>query len=128
MPAYSTHDEHGVLFIGRTKCGKSTLSKSGGFAVSQHEMSKAASADLKPSVSIANRADFWRLEPGQKTKPSIADEIDLTKVPKEDMKLLANPSDPDRLVWARWGGAQLATNQCTQFCINPYDKRLELNS
>ena len=48
VPAYSTHDEHGVLFIGRTKCGKSTLSKSGGFAVSQHEMFKAASADLKP--------------------------------------------------------------------------------
>ena len=125
VPAYSTHETHGVLLVGRTRAGKSTLGKASGMAISGKEIKKAGLTDVRPSVTVANRVDFWRLEPGSKAKPAIADEINLQKVSPEDLKMLSNPSDEDPLMWARWGGTQMEPNQSRQILVNPFNKELE---
>ena len=124
-PTLGTHDHHGYLHIGRSRVGKSTLSKSLGFAISGSQIKKSGRVHLTPSVMVANKLDFFRLEPGVKTKPAIADDIRLSKVPIEDLKVIANPDEEDPLVWARWGGSQFEPNQSRQIIVNPYNKEME---
>eukprot|EP00973_Karenia_brevis_P003071 421758-Karenia_brevis.AAC.1 len=113
-----THHLHGSLLVGRTKVGKSTVSKSCGMAISGHHIKQGKREDLKPSILTANRLDFFRLEPGIKEKPAIADEIRMSNVPAEDLKAFSNPGEEDALCWARWGGAQCDPNQNRSICVN----------
>ena len=122
--AIRTHEIHGILTIGRSRGGKSTCSYSSGFAISGYHIRKQGRDDLKPSVVTANRIDFFRMEPGSKEKPTIADEILLNKMSSENLKALGIPSEEDALLWARWGGTQFHPNQSRQVNINPYNKRL----
>jgi len=125
VPMLSTHNVHGILWVGKSRVGKSTCSKSSGLAVSGHQIATGHREDLIPSILCANRFDFFRLEPGTIFKPAIGDDINLRKVPPEDLKHASSPREEDALVWARWGGAQFAMNQSRQFTLNPYDKAFE---
>ena len=125
IPMLRSHHAHGTLLVGRTKVGKSTISKSNGLAISGFHIKQGGRTDLAPSLLTGNRLDFFRMEPGIKEKPCVADEIRMQNMPAEDLKLFANPGEEDALVWARWGGAQFDPSQHRGLNVNPYDKELE---
>eukprot|EP00959_Pyramimonas_sp_CCMP1952_P133227 2785301-Pyramimonas_sp.AAC.1 len=76
-PILGSHDAHGAMWIGESRVGKSTASKTIGFAISAYQIEKHLRSDLRPSVIAAKKIDFLRLEPGAMFKPAIADDAAL---------------------------------------------------
>ncbi|CAK0808270.1 unnamed protein product [Prorocentrum cordatum] len=125
VPILKSHDVHGTMWIGKTRVGKSTASKTIGFAISAYQIDKHDRVDLRPSVVTTKKVDFFRLEPGTVFKPAIADDTVLTKWAPDEIKAFLDPAEEDALLWARWGGASFAQNQSRQICINPYNEEFE---
>ena len=46
------HEEHGILWVGITQCGKSLAAKTHGFQVSKHHIDKHEKVDVVPSIMI----------------------------------------------------------------------------
>lgn len=125
IPIMTTYDLFGSLWIGRTRTGKSTITKIMMLTASAHQIKKHKRHDLKPSFSTAVNLDFFRLEPGSRFKPVCMDDIALNKMTPGDFKATINPMEDDALVWARWGGSSTDINQAVCGCINPYKKKAE---
>ncbi|CAK0895020.1 unnamed protein product [Prorocentrum cordatum] len=124
-PALRTHDVHSIMWVGKTRVGKSSASKTTCFAISAYQIDKHGRSDLKPSVVTSKRIDFFRLEPGSLFKPAIADDTVMSKWGTDDVKAFHDPAEEDALLWARWGGAQFMMNQARQSCVNAYGKDFE---
>ncbi|CAK0820171.1 unnamed protein product [Prorocentrum cordatum] len=124
-PILKSHDVHRTMWIGKTRVGKSTASKTIGFAISACQIDKNNRTDLRPSVVATKKIDFLRLEPGTAYKPAIADDAVLTKWAPDEIKAFLDPAEEDALLWARWGGASFEQNQPRQICVNPYDQEFE---
>ena len=122
IPMLETHHKHGILWVGKSRVGKSTASKAAGFALSAFHIGKHERTDLEPSVVTAKRMDFFRLEPGTVFKPAIADDIPLHKLDTDEVKAFHDVGEEDALLWARWGGASFDMGQSRQSCVNPYHK------
>ncbi|CAK0896829.1 unnamed protein product, partial [Prorocentrum cordatum] len=119
-------DVHGTMWIGKTRVGKSTASKTIGFAISAYQIEKHCRADLRPIVIAAKKIGFLRLEPGTIIKPAIADDTALAKWGPDEIKAFLDPAEEDALLWAkRWGGASFEQNQSRQICVNPYNEEFE---
>ena len=101
VPILRNHDVHGTMWIGKTRVGKSTASKTIGFAISAYQIEKHRRADLRPSVITAKKIDFLRLEPGTMFKPAIADDTVLAKWDPDEIKAFLDPAGEDALLWAR---------------------------
>ena len=86
VPILATHDTHGTLWFGLTRVGKSTASKTCGFAVSGFQIEKHARSDLRPSVVTTKKLDFLRHEPGTVFKPMVADDTIVSKWGSDDFK------------------------------------------
>ena len=125
IPTLADHDIHGTMWVGKTRVGKSTASKTTGFTISGHNIKKASRSDLAPCVITCKRIDHLRLEPGSKFKPAIADDIPVHRMDPDEIKAFGDPAEEDALLWARWGGASFEQNQNRQMCFNPYDIEFE---
>ena len=125
IPMMATHDIHSITWLGKSRTGKSTCSKTIGFAISAFQIDKHKRTDLRPSVITAKKVDFYRLEPGSKFKPAIGDDMALYKLEPDEYKAMGDPGEEDALLWARWGGASFEMNQSRQFCANPHAKQSE---
>ncbi|CAK0882404.1 unnamed protein product [Prorocentrum cordatum] len=125
LERWASHDVHGTMWIGKTRVGKSTASKTIGFAISAYQVDKRDRADLRPSIATTKKIDFLRLEPGAVFKPAIADDTALAKWPPDEIKAFLDPAEEDALLWARWGGASFEQNQSRQICVNPYNDEFE---
>ena len=124
-PMIGTHNIHSILWVGKSRAGKSTLSKSLAMAVSALHLEAAGLSDEKPACLTAKRLDFFRLEPGSKFKPAIADDAPTVKWDTDDFKAFHDPAEEDALLWARWGGSSFEQNQFRQTCVNPFNKEAE---
>ncbi|CAK0808384.1 unnamed protein product [Prorocentrum cordatum] len=124
-PILKSHGVHGATWIGKTRVGKSTASKTIGFAISACQIDKNNRTDLRPSVVTTKKVDFLRLEPGIVYKPAIADGTALAKWAPDEIKAFLDPAEEDALLWARWGGASFEQDQSRQICVNPYDREFE---
>ncbi|CAK0791735.1 unnamed protein product, partial [Prorocentrum cordatum] len=122
VPILRSHDVHGTMWIGKTRVGKSTASKTIGFVISAYQIEKHRRADLRPSGIAAKKIDFLRLEPGAIIKPAIADDTALAKWGPDEIKAFLDPAEEDAPLWARWGGASFGQNQSRQICVNPYNE------
>jgi hypothetical protein len=127
IPMCKTHDIHSVLWVGKSRAGKSTASKTMCFCISAYQIDHHARPDLSPSVVTARKIDFFRLEPGSKFKPAIADDIIMSKMGSDEAKAFGDPAEEDALLWARWGGASFEQTQHREACVNPYDVVYEKN-
>ena len=79
VPALRTHDVRAIMWVGKTRVGKSSASKATCLAISAYQIDKHGRSDLKPGVVTAKRIDFFRLEPGRIFKPAIADDAVMSK-------------------------------------------------
>ena len=87
IPSLRDHDTHGTFWLGRSRVGKSYVSKTQGFAISGHQMERLEDKeDLQPSVITFKKLDFLRLEPGRKTTPAIGDDIAVYKMEPDEIK------------------------------------------
>lgn len=111
VPILKSHDVHGTMWIGKTRVGKSTASKTIGFAISAYQIDKNSRADLRPSVVTTKKIDFLRLEPETVFKPAIADDTVLTKWAPDEIKAFLDPAGEDALLWARPQGADNARHR-----------------
>ena len=125
IPMLRTHKTHSIFWIGKSRVGKSSVSKSIAFAVSRHHIDAQERSDLRPGVVTAKKMDFFRLEPGSIFKPAVADDICMSKLDPDEVKTFGDPGEEDALLWARWGGSSFQQNQSRQVCVNPYDKDME---
>ncbi|CAK0862483.1 unnamed protein product, partial [Prorocentrum cordatum] len=137
VPILKSHDVHGAMWIGKTRVGKSTASKTIGFAISACQIDKHDRVDLRASVATTKKVDFLRLEPGTVFKPAIADDTVLTKWAPDEIKAFLDPAEEDALLWARQQGADNARgqtetyttndrdNQSRQICIKPCNEEFE---
>ncbi len=114
-----------TCIIGGTRTGKSSLSKTIGINLSAYNICTEHDWTWLPSVVTTKKIDFLRLEPGNKKKPAIGDDIFLSKLDPDELKAFADPGEEDALMWARWGATQMAMGQWRCFCLNPYDKKSE---
>lgn len=73
--------------------------------------SDRSSRELTPSLTAAQRLDFFRMEPGSAYRPAVCDYIPLTKVHPGELKFIIDPNEMDALVWVRWGGSPFAHNK-----------------
>ena len=80
IPMLATHDRYSITWIGKSRCGKSTGSKTACFNISAYQIRKHGRHDLTPAIVTAKKLDFFRLEPGSIFKPAIADDILLNRM------------------------------------------------
>ena len=125
IPMLRTHDRHSINWIGKTRVGKSTASKTTCFNISAYQIDKHGRVDLVPSIVTGKKVDFFRLEPGSIFKPAIMDDLILPKLAQDEYKAMGDPSEEDALLWARWGGTSMEMNQARHFCYQNYDKAAE---
>ena len=129
MPILADFNQYGTWLCGESRVGKSNLSRMLGFRISEYYLKKHAGQmevqGMVPSILTARYADFFRLEPGNIFKPAIGDDIELSKMAWADAKGMADPSDRDALLWARWGGSSFAVGQWRCFTTNPYNAAFE---
>eukprot|EP00959_Pyramimonas_sp_CCMP1952_P125021 2613405-Pyramimonas_sp.AAC.1 len=97
VPILKSHDVHGTMWIGKTRVGNSTASKTIGFAISAYQIDKRDRADLRPSIVTTKKIDFLRLEPGAVFKPAIADDTVLAKWSPDEIKAFLDPAEEDAL-------------------------------
>eukprot|EP00959_Pyramimonas_sp_CCMP1952_P300791 6292081-Pyramimonas_sp.AAC.1 len=109
------------MWIGKTRVGKSTASKTIGFAISAYQIDKHDRVDLRPSVVTTKEVDFLRLEPGTVFKPAIAGDTVLAKWAPDEIKAFLDPAEEDALLWARQQGADNARGQTETYTTNDRD-------
>ncbi|CAK0819573.1 unnamed protein product [Prorocentrum cordatum] len=124
-PVLKSHDVQRALWVGKTRVGKSTASKTIGSAISACQIDKNSRADLRPSVVTTKKIDVLRLDHGTAFKPAIPDDTALAKWAPDEIQALLDPAEEDAPLWARWGGASFERNQPRQICANPCDQEFE---
>ncbi|CAK0827713.1 unnamed protein product [Prorocentrum cordatum] len=120
---------NGVLWIGKTRVGKSTASKTLALLMSMLEIGALEGDDREgapePSIVTAKHFDFFKGEPVERVLPAVFDDGDLHKQDASVLKAFLNPSEEDSTLWARWGSSTFAPGASRQAVINSYDNALE---
>ena len=75
VPQLRSHKIHSTLWVGRSRVGKSSITKTIGHTISAYEIGEAGRDDLTPSVITTKKLDFLRLVPGSIYKPAVMDDI-----------------------------------------------------
>ncbi|CAK0884696.1 unnamed protein product [Prorocentrum cordatum] len=124
-----TLHRNGVLWIGKTRVGKSTTSKTLAFLMSMLEIDALEGDDREgapePSIVTANHFDFFKGEPVERAPPAVFDDGGLHKQDASVLKAFLNPSEEDSTLWARWGSSTFAPGAPRQAVNNSYDNALE---
>ncbi|CAK0863390.1 unnamed protein product [Prorocentrum cordatum] len=120
---------NGALWIGKTRVGKSTASKTLAFLMSMLEIDALEGDDREgapePSIVTAKHFDFFKGEPVERVLPAVFDDGDLHKQGASVLKAVLNPSEEDSTLWARWGSSAFAPAAPRQAVNNSYDNALE---
>ncbi|CAK0831552.1 unnamed protein product, partial [Prorocentrum cordatum] len=115
---------HGVLWIGKSRVGKSNGSKTLAWTHSAYSIQKKGSADDIAFLTVKHM-DLFKGEPTTDVLPGIFDDGLLQKVSADVLKAFLNPKEEDALLWARWGGCGFEQGSCRQAVANPYDRDAE---
>ncbi|CAK0886611.1 unnamed protein product [Prorocentrum cordatum] len=120
---------NGVLWIGKTRVGKSTASKTLAFLMSMLEIDALEGDDgegaPEPSIVTAKHFDFFKGEHVERVLPAVFDDGDLRKQGASALKAFLNPSEEDSTLWARRGPNTFAPGASRQAVNNSYDNALE---
>lgn len=114
-----------VIFLGKPGRGKSPVMRILCFLFSKYWIQEDGRDDLKPSMRVANKLDYFRGEPGSKYKPLAFDDGLLHKQGMDDLKAYHDMTDEDAQAWARWGGSKFEMNQLRVSGANPIDENAE---
>ncbi|CAK0884378.1 unnamed protein product [Prorocentrum cordatum] len=119
----------GVLWIGETRVGKSTASKTLAFLMSMLEIDAHEGDDgegaPEPSIVTTKHFDFFKGEHVERVLPAVFDDGDLHKQDASVLKAFLNPSEGGSTLWARWGSSTFAPGASRQAVNNSYDNALE---
>ncbi|CAK0903485.1 unnamed protein product [Prorocentrum cordatum] len=120
---------NGVLWIGQTRVGKSTASKTLAFLMSMLEIDALEGDDgegaPEPSIVTAKHFDFFKGEHVERVLPAVFDDGGLHKQDASVLKAFLNPSEEDSTLWARWWSSTFAPGASRQAVNNSYDNALE---
>lgn len=118
--------QHGILWVGKSRIGKSNGSKTLAFLYSEYKIRTLNKASThEASVLTAKHMDFFKAEPCTQILPGIFDDGPVKELPADILKSFLNPKEEDALVWARWGGATFDQGSSRQMVSNPYSKAAE---
>ncbi|CAK0887243.1 unnamed protein product [Prorocentrum cordatum] len=115
---------HGVLWVGKSRVGKSNGSKTLAWVHSAYSIQKKGTADDIAFLTV-KQLDFFKGEPTAEILPGIFDDGLLQKVSADVLKAFLNPKEEDALLRARRGGCALEQGSCRQAVANPYDRDAE---
>ncbi|CAK0820538.1 unnamed protein product [Prorocentrum cordatum] len=115
---------HGVSWIGKSRVGKGSGSKTLAWTHSACSIQKKGSAD-DVAFLIAKQMDFFKGEPTTDVLPGIFDDGFLQKVTAGVLKAFLKPIEEDALLWARWGVCGFERGSCRQAAANPSDRDAE---
>ncbi|CAK0881766.1 unnamed protein product [Prorocentrum cordatum] len=132
---------HGVLWVGKSRVGKSSGSKTLAWVHSAYSIQKKGTADEIAFLTVKHM-DFFKGEPTTEILPGIFDDGLLQKVrwpgvahaiaargfqgvSADLLKDFLNPKEEGALLRARWGGCAFEQWLCRQAAANPYDRDAE---
>ena len=101
--------------IGASRCARSSLTKTLGVNVREYNLIFDRIQGV-PGIVTTKYFDMLRLEPRTKYKPTFGDDMALSKISPEELKIAGNPGEEDRLMWARWGGRQHGDGADVRLC------------
>ncbi|CAK0796371.1 unnamed protein product [Prorocentrum cordatum] len=115
---------HGVLWVGKSRVGKSNGSKTLAWVHSAYSIQKKGTADEIAFLTVKHM-DFFKGEPTTEILPGVFDDGLLQQVSADVLKAFLNPKEEDALLWARWGGCAFVQGSRRQAVANPYDRDAE---
>ncbi len=83
--------QHGIMWIGISRVGKSSGSKTVALAVSEYAINVDEQHDMAPSVISAKYIDFLKNQPIARYLPAIFDDGLLQKLSPDVIKAFLNP-------------------------------------
>ena len=116
--------EHAIIWIGRSRVGKSPISYIISAVTSAFWLLREERDD-KPMFPTCNHLDYFRKEKGRRTKPRVFDDGNLNLEHPASVKAVTEVSGIDRKTMARYNASSYAKNQLCQICSNPYDRSAE---
>ncbi|CAK0805949.1 unnamed protein product, partial [Prorocentrum cordatum] len=124
-----TLERNSVLWVGKTRVGKSTASKTLALLMPMLEIDvpegDAGEGAPEPSVVTAKHFDVFRGEPAERVPPAVFDDGDLHKQDASASKTFPNPCEEDSTLRARSGPSTFAPATSRQAANNSYDNSLE---
>ena len=117
--------QHGILWLGKSRVGKSCGSKTVAFAMSLFEIlaeGDAADGDEVASIVTAKYFDFLKGEPVTKKKPAVLDDALVQTLTADLLKAFLYPGEEDATIWARYNSATMDQGASRQACGNPFDR------
>ncbi|CAK0822912.1 unnamed protein product [Prorocentrum cordatum] len=115
---------HGVMWVGKSRVGKSNGSKTPAWVHSAYSIQKKGTADEIAFLTVKHM-DFFMGEPTTEILPGIFDDGLLQKVSADVLKAFLNPKKEDALLWARWGGCAFEQGSRRQAVANACDRDAE---
>ena len=113
--------QHSIVWVGKTRVGKSAVSKIVAMAQVDYEISlDEEDIGTEPGMVTAKHIDFFKAQPVTKKLAGIFDDGLLHKQQPDVLKAFLNPSEEDATAWARWGSSTFDMGSCRQACSNPY--------
>ena len=115
----------GILWLGKSRVGKSCGSKTVAFAMSLFEIlaeGDAADGDEVASIVTAKYFDFLKGEPVTKKKPAVLDDALVQTLTADLLKAFLYPGEEDATIWARYNSATMDQGASRQACGNPFDR------
>jgi hypothetical protein len=118
--------QHSIVWVGKTRVGKSAVSKTVAMAQADYEIAMDEDdTGSEPGLVTAKHMDFFKAQPVTKKLPAIFDDGLLHKQEPDVLKAFLNPSEEDATTWARWGSSSFDMGSCRQACSNPYCEETE---
>lgn len=106
--------QHGIMWLGESRIGKSAGSKTGAMEQSFFEITGAGR-----TATVSGHRKTFRLF----QKPAIFDDGFLQKQTAEVVKAFLFPSEVDCTIWACYGSATMDQGASRQACNNPINKK-----